>query len=90
VSGKLEKGRVNKALGLVQSGDRENKYNTTIQSCECPDSKFNPGGICKHRVAMMMDVRISEREDVDEYRMRNHESEKVRKTEDQLLAELGY
>lgn len=45
-AGAVERGRLNRALGLVQSGE-ERPYVTTETSCTCPDFQYR-GGACKH------------------------------------------
>jgi hypothetical protein len=54
--GILERGRVNRALGIAQSKS-ERKYETTVGHCTCPDSTYRPGVVCKHRIALMMEIR---------------------------------
>jgi len=66
-NGKLEKGRFNRAFGLLQSNDftmTVDKYNTTLASCDCPDSKTRKT-ICKHRITMM----VIYRSDIEHYRI---------------------
>ena len=63
-NGKLEKGRFNRAFGLLQKNDFievVNKYNTTLSSCDCPDSRARKT-ICKHRIAMMVLYRYDYKE----------------------------
>lgn len=58
--GQLEQGRVNRALRLIQEGNLQEKikqYGTTITSCNCPDS-VHRGGVCYHRIAMMIMKRV--------------------------------
>ena len=58
--GQLDKGRVNRALRLIQEEKLHEKvaqYRTTITSCNCPDS-IHRGGICYHRIAMMIMKRV--------------------------------
>lgn len=50
--GNVEQERLNRALGIVQKGNLD-RYNTTIDSCDCPDSQIR-GVICKHRAALRM------------------------------------
>lgn len=57
--GKLEAGRVNRALGILQTQNYVNKYNTTIHSCNCEDHKRHQVP-CKHMVALMIKVRIGQ------------------------------
>lgn len=46
----LDRGRLNKALGLAQSKSAP-KYITSPDFCSCADAKYRPGAICKHRIA---------------------------------------
>lgn len=57
-NGRLDTGRVNRALGVAQSKNAR-PYNTTITSCDCPDSLYR-GATCKHRVALMMQKRMEQ------------------------------
>jgi len=55
----IEIGRLNRALGLVMSEDKEGKakrYLTDFTTCFCPDH-WQRGGtfICKHRLAFMIE-----------------------------------
>lgn len=45
----LDRGRLNKALGLAQTKAAP-KYITTLTDCTCPDRQYR-GGWCKHIVA---------------------------------------
>lgn len=56
--GKLEIGRVNRALGIAQSKSHEQKYQTTIKACTCKDHELHPEVACKHMVAKMIEVKI--------------------------------
>lgn len=52
----FERGRVNRALGIVLSNNyREqiDKYGTTLSRCHCPDSEHRQV-TCKHRIAFEM------------------------------------
>lgn len=46
----LDKKRLNKALGLAQR-KAPAPYFTTPEFCSCPDAKYRPGELCKHRIA---------------------------------------
>jgi hypothetical protein len=48
--GNVERGRLNRALGLVQAG-AERPYRTTLKACSCDDHRHN-GGVCKHMAAL--------------------------------------
>ena len=59
--GKLDEGRVNRALGILQSNtgaDRISKYQATGRGCSCPDSQH--GHTCKHRIALWIAKRAGE------------------------------
>lgn len=56
-SGAFDRKRVNRALGLFQKGETR-PYNTTITSCDCPDSAR--GNVCKHRIQKMLAYRTFE------------------------------
>ena len=58
--GVIDRGRVDRALGILQTKEREEKYYTTISGCDCPDSQYHPNTICKHRLALMMSKRINQ------------------------------
>ncbi len=55
--GKLEAKRVNRALGILQTKQHDQKYNTTINSCNCEDHKRHAVP-CKHMVAKMIEVKV--------------------------------
>jgi hypothetical protein len=68
----LDRGRVNRALGLIQSGKIKlladgsaaggcngTTYLVTSQGCTCPDATYR-GIWCKHRVARGILVRMNE------------------------------
>lgn len=61
--GKLEKGRVNRALGLCLSKERYDlmlkKYQTTVIDCTCPDRTHRVYW-CKHRVAVGIMYRVKQ------------------------------
>lgn len=73
--GKLDVARVNRALGIAQSKNRENKYQTTIKSCTCKDHELHPAVACKHMVAKMIEVKVE--------RMHAVEQPKVEPVEDE-------
>lgn len=57
--GQLEKGRVNRALGIAMSShfvDKMRQYGTTYFHCNCPDFE-NRTIFCKHRLAYVMNWR---------------------------------
>ena len=54
--GKLDAGRVNRALGIAQSKSPQ-KYVTTIKTCTCEDHKRHSTP-CKHMIAKMIEVKI--------------------------------
>ncbi len=51
--GLLDAGRLNRALGVAQSR-QERTYHTTSTRCDCPDSTYRPGFVCKHRIALVL------------------------------------
>lgn len=46
----LDKKRLNKALGIAQRKEQA-PYITTPEFCSCPDAKYRPWELCKHRIA---------------------------------------
>lgn len=52
-----ERGRLNRALGLAQSG-KERPYTTTADSCTCPDWQYRHEGAegfrCKHQLRLAL------------------------------------
>lgn len=46
----VDRGRLNKALGLAQTKAPARRYFTTTDDCTCPDRKYR-GGLCKHIIA---------------------------------------
>lgn len=49
-----DKGRLNRALGLAQRRNAQERYITTTTACSCPDAKYNHGKPCKHRTALLL------------------------------------
>ena len=58
--GKIDGKRLNRVLGILLSKSYPHQYNTTIKTCDCPDSRRHPEIVCKHRLAAMIQVRISQ------------------------------
>ena len=58
--GKIDGKRLNRALGILLSKSYPHQYNTTIRTCDCPDSRRHPEIACKHRIALWIKVRISQ------------------------------
>ena len=58
--GKIDGARLNRALGILLSKSYPHQYNTTIKTCDCPDSRRHPEIVCKHRLAAMIQVRMSQ------------------------------
>ena len=58
--GKIDGKRLNRALGILLSKSYPHQYNTTIRTCDCPDSRRHPQIVCKHRLAKMVLYRINE------------------------------
>lgn len=56
--GKLDPKRVNRALGIAQTKAPEQKYITSIKSCNCVDHQQHPSVACKHMIARMIEVKI--------------------------------
>jgi hypothetical protein len=61
-NGTFDKGRLNRALGLNMRADdtmrrKWAEYNTTRESCDCPDSVYRQV-MCKHRLALEMESEI--------------------------------
>lgn len=52
--GKLDAGRLNRALGLAQRSCQETEYRTTSTSCTCDDAKYRPFTVCKHRLSLFL------------------------------------
>lgn len=50
----LDTGRLNRALGLAQRTCQETEYRTTSNSCTCPDAKYRPYAVCKHRLSLFL------------------------------------
>lgn len=46
----IDKGRLNRAFGMVQAKNCIRPYKTTVRECNCQDSRN--GHICKHRIAL--------------------------------------
>jgi hypothetical protein len=56
-AGKLDAGRVNRALGLALRVEYVNEYATTLDGCQCPDYQYREGpkGLpCKHILALAL------------------------------------
>ncbi len=63
-AGEVERGRLNRALGLAQSNE-ERPYTTSAESCTCPDWQYRVSvkrGQCKHQAALMLAVAGAEAE----------------------------
>jgi hypothetical protein len=48
--GRLERGRLDRALGLAMRRDQEPRYETTLTGCTCMDAQIHPATWCKHRI----------------------------------------
>ncbi len=75
-SGQFDTKRVDRALGILKSGSLDTKrkeYNTTLNSCDCPDATgckvddhgeivatWTPVEFCKHRIGEMIRVKHNE------------------------------
>lgn len=67
-SDSVEKGRLNRALGLAQS-QQERPYVTTHESCTCPDWQYRVsknGGKCKHQAALLLSKVAEQAEEPEE------------------------
>jgi len=56
-AGKLERRRLNRALGLAMRKAYVPTYHTTLRGCSCRDAEIHPGVICKHRLSLMLKKR---------------------------------
>lgn len=52
--GRLEKRRLDRALGLAMRRDQTPKYHTTLRGCSCRDAEIHPSVWCKHRLALAL------------------------------------
>lgn len=67
-SDSVEKGRLNRALGLAQSQE-ERPYETTHESCSCPDFQFRlvgTGQKCKHMTQLLLTEVAEQAEEPEE------------------------
>lgn len=67
-AGTVERGRLNRALGLAQSQE-ERPYETTHESCTCPDWQYRiskTGGQCKHQTALLLSTVAEQAEEPEE------------------------
>jgi len=57
-TGVLEPSRVNRALGILMSPGRRDakaaEYGTSLWECYCKDSRYRRMGVCKHRLALLI------------------------------------
>jgi hypothetical protein len=61
--GQIETKRLNKALGLVLSGqivDKIKEYGVTVKTCNCGDATSKRGFICKHRLGFIISHEVYE------------------------------
>jgi hypothetical protein len=58
-TGRLERRRLDRALGLALRKDQTPRYHTTLHGCSCRDAEIHPGAICKHRLKLMLVLRAS-------------------------------
>ena|SRR5690242_5442557 len=63
--GSLDTDRLLRAIEYIETGVAEDKfreYNTTVRTCDCPDNTYRrlKVGPCKHRIAKMLLVRMTE------------------------------
>jgi hypothetical protein len=52
--GRLERRRLNRALGLAMRKAYVPAYRTTLRGCSCRDAEMHPGVWCKHRLALAL------------------------------------
>ena len=61
---KVERGRVNRALGLLQRKDgghsKFQQYHTTLAHCDCTDFAYKDRW-CKHQLALALQKRAGEK-----------------------------
>jgi len=56
--GRLDRGRLDRALGLAMRKDQTARYCTDVRACSCPDAAYRLRvSPCKHRIAVMLEVR---------------------------------
>lgn len=57
----VERGRLNRALGLLQRADggqsQFDEYGTALNFCGCPDQQYTRH-YCKHQLAKMLEHRV--------------------------------
>lgn len=53
-AGRLEKRRLDRALGLALRKDQRPRYHTTLHGCSCRDAEIHPRAWCKHRLALAL------------------------------------
>jgi hypothetical protein len=49
----IERGRLNRGLGIAQRRDHSNPYGCSSTQSLCPDGRYR-GVVCKHRAALLM------------------------------------
>ncbi len=61
VGGRLETGRLNRAIAIFSTqevtGKGSSEYNTTASYCNCADTKYRKA-VCKHRIAYRLSVLV--------------------------------
>jgi hypothetical protein len=53
-AGRLDKRRLDRALGLALRKTYTQTYTTTLRGCSCRDAEIHPGVWCKHRLALAL------------------------------------
>lgn len=60
--GRLERRRLDRALGLALRNDQTPRYHTTLRGCSCRDAEIHPRVWCKHRLALALRRNAEENE----------------------------
>lgn len=58
--GRIDRARLNRALGLALRKANGKTYRTSLRGCDCRDAQLHPYVICKHRLALMLQKRAAE------------------------------
>jgi hypothetical protein len=52
--GRLERRRLDRALGLALRKDQTPRYHTTLRDCSCRDREIHPSVWCKHMISLAL------------------------------------
>ena len=52
--GRLERRRLDRALGLALRTDQTPRYHTTLRGCSCRDREIHPTIWCKHMLSLAL------------------------------------